>query len=199
VPKCRIQQIARGFTLMEALVALAITATAGSALLLGVTSSINTTGDCLEQTIAAGMAQQLMDEVAGARYMELGCSAHDRYLQPGGVEAATGTRELFDDIDDFNGIRQRPPTDRWGIPLGHDDNAGDRRHPNFFAAPGGIDRWRQEVDVYYVDAADFTRKLSSGQVSDYRAIEVRIVDVDPDRGDRPLSTLRRVVAYVPAM
>ncbi len=179
--------------------ALSITAAAGSALLLGVAGVLQTTSDSLEQTIAAGMAQQLMDEVAGARYMESGASPDDGALQPDGGEAATGTRELFDDIDDYNGVRQQPPTDRLGISLGLDDGEGGRRHPNFCTAPGTFDRWRQEADVYYVDPNDLTRRLSGGQVSDYRAIEVRIVYVDPDRGNRVLSSLRRVVAYVPAM
>ncbi|NUQ64249.1 MAG: hypothetical protein HUU20_17405 [Pirellulales bacterium] len=179
--------------------ALAITAVAGSALLLGVASSLQTTGDCLEQTIAAGMAQQLMDEIAGAGYAEPGPSPYAGSLQPEAGETASGTRESFDDIDDFNGLRQQPPTDRRGVPLGADDGEGSRRHPNFCTPPGYFDRWRQEVDVDYVDPADFTKPMSGTQVSDYRAIEVRIVYVDPDRGSRVLSTLRRVVAYVPAM
>jgi hypothetical protein len=167
--------------------------------LLGVTSSLRTTTDCLEQTIAAGMAQQLLDEVVGARYMELGLREPNEHLEPDGTEAATGTRELFDDIDDYNGVRQQPPTDRWGIALGQDDGEGGGRHPNFRIPSGYLDRWRQEVDVYYVDPADLSMRLTGSQVSDYRAVEVRIVYVDPDRGDRVLSTLRRVVAYVPAM
>jgi hypothetical protein len=172
------------------MVALSITAVAASALLLGLTSSLQTTGDCLERTIAAGMAQQLLDEVLGARYGEF-----DRLLESG----AKGTREDFDDISDFNGVRQQPPADCWGVGLGEDDGEGGRRHANFRISAGYFDRWRQEVEVYYVDPENLDARLPTGKVSDYRAVEVRIVYIDPERGRRVLSALRRVVAYVPAI
>ncbi len=174
-------------------------ALAGSVLLLGITSSLQTTSEAFEQTIADGMARQLMDEVLGARYMEFGCSPYDTVLQPGAAEAATGTRELFDDIDDYNGFSAQPPTDRWGIELGKDDGEGGERHPSFQATAGCFDNWRQEIDVYYVDPSAPTTPLAAGQVSDYRAVTVRIVYVDPDGGERVLAKLRRVVAYVPPL
>ena len=62
-----------------------------------------------------------------------------------------------------------------------------------------IRQWRQEVDVYYVSEADLSKSLPKGQVSDYRAVEVRIVRVDSDRGNRVLASLRQVVAYVPPL
>ena len=190
-------RIAAAFTLVEALLAISVAALAGSVLLLGITSSLQTTDEALQQTIANGMAQQLMDEVLGGRYMELGCTPYDTYLQPGSVEKAPGTRELYDDIDDYNGVRSQPPTDPWGIELGKDDGEGGERHPDFQAPAGFFDNWRQEIDVYYVGQSDLTTRLPAGQVSDYRAVVVRIVYVDPERGERVLAELRRVVAYVP--
>lgn len=140
----------RGFTLIEATVALTITAVAASALLLGVTSSLHTTSDCLEQTIAAGMAQQVLDEVVGANR-----------------------------IEDYNALRRQPSVD-----------------PNFPVTSEYFDLWQQEVEVYEVDPADLTTRLAG---SDYRAVEVRIVYVDPERGRRVLFTLRQVVPTVPAI
>lgn len=187
------------FTLVEVLISISIAALAGSVLLLGTASSLRTTTETLEQTIAEGMAQQLIDEVVGGRYMEFACSPYDVYLAPGGAEQVTGTRELFDDIDDYNGVRSLPPTDLWGIELGKDNGAAGERHPDFRAPPGFFDHWRQEVDVYYVAESNLTARLPVGQVSDYRAVEVRIIYDDPDRGERELARLRRVVAYVPPL
>ena len=81
-----------GFTLIEALAAIALAAIAGSALLYGTTASIQNTDDTMRRTIAYGMAQQLMDEVVGCRYMELGGSPYDTTLGPSASEAATGNR-----------------------------------------------------------------------------------------------------------
>lgn len=187
------------FTLVEALVATAITAIAASALLLGVTSSLQTTSEAQEQAIASGMAQQLLDEVLGARYMEYGLSAYQLDLQPNGAELASGTRELYDDVDDYNGVQTQPPVDSWGVSLGTDDGEGGQRHPHFQSPPGFFDHWRAEIDVYYVNPPDLATRLPSGQVSDYRAVEVRVYYVDPDRGSRQLTKLRRMVAYVPPL
>ena len=136
----------RAFTLVEAMLALSLTAIAGAALLLAAASSLDTTSHALEQTIALGMAEQLMDEVVGAPFAE---------------------------IDEYDGFRSVPRVD-------------DEWHSSFPVPEGYFDRWRQEIDVY--DQSDGTL-----------TVEVRIVDVDPDRGERPLAKLRRVVAYVPDM
>jgi type II secretory pathway pseudopilin PulG len=198
-PVGRRQRLAAAFTLVEALLSISVAALAASVLLLGITSSVQTTDEALQQTIAGGMAQQLLDEVVGGRYMELGCSPYDTYLCPGAAETAPGTRELFDDIDDYNGFRSRPPTDLWGIGLGKDDGEGGERHPDFQAPAGFFDNWREEIDVYYVSPSDLTAGLAAGQVSDYRAVVVRVLYVDPEGGERVLAELRRVVAYVPPL
>jgi hypothetical protein len=106
---------------------------------------------------------------------------------------------LFDDIDDYNGWESAPPEDCWGIALGTDDGEGGQRHPGFQAPAGLLDDWSQQIEVYYVDESDLTSRLPAGQVSDYRVVEVRIVDEDPNRGRRELVKLRRVVPYVPPL
>lgn len=185
------------FTLVEALVSLTLTAIAASVLLLGIHSSLQTTDEALEQTIAAGMAQQLLDEIVGARYHALGADGYQISFSPSWYERSGTGRERYDDIDDYHGLRIQPPEDLWGIALGTDDGEGGTRHPNFACPAGFLDGWRQEVDVYYVDESNLTTRLPYGQVSDYRTVEVRIVRVDPERGRRELANLRRVVAYVP--
>jgi len=185
--------------MVEVLVAITITALAGSILLLGITTSLQTTNEGLYSAIAQGLAEQLADEILGCRYMELGASGHQTILCPSPSEASTGTRELFDDIDDFNGFSSQPLVDSYGILLGKDDGTGGERDPACQAPLQLLENWRQEVDVYYVSESDFTTPLPSGTTSDWRAVEVQIVVDDPDRGPRVLATVKRVVTYVPPL
>ncbi len=186
----------RGFTLIEALVAICLAALAGSALLLGTTSSIYSTDDALRQTIANGMAQQLMDEAVGCRYMDLGGSPYQTTLGPDAAETVGGTRKLYDDTGDFNGFRSQPPTDLYGATLGTDDGQGGQRNAAFQCRAGFFQNWQQEIDVYYVSDTDLATPLPAGQTSDYRAVEVHIIYNDPASGSRELVQLRRIVAYV---
>jgi prepilin-type N-terminal cleavage/methylation domain-containing protein len=186
----------RGFTLIEALAAIVVAAIAGSALLLGTTASIQNTDDAMRRTVAYGMAQQLMDEVVGCRYMELGGSPYDTTLQPTASEAAAGTRQPFDDCGDFNGYRSQPPKDFYGAALGTDNGQGGQRNANFRCSSGFLQNWRQEIDVYYVSDTNLTSRLPAGQTSDYRAVEVRIIYNDPQSGPMQLAQIRRVVTYV---
>jgi prepilin-type N-terminal cleavage/methylation domain-containing protein len=185
-----------GFTLIEALVSIAVTAIAGSVLLLGTSASLETTNDAMQRTIAYGMAQQLMDEVVGCRYMDLGGSPYANPPQPSAAEAAAGKRQPFDDIGDFNGYRCQPPKDFYGVALGTDDGQGGQRYSAFQVSTGYLQNWRQEIDVYYVSDTNLTTSLPANQTSDYRAVEVRIVYNDPKAGARVLAKIRRVVTYV---
>lgn len=189
---------AAGFTLVEALVSITIAALAGSVLLLGIGSSLQLTDEGLKQTIAAGMAQQLMDEVLGGRYAADGVGGHQVWLGPSSDESSDPGRQ-YDDIDDYNGLRISPPQGPWGIELGEDDGRGGQRHPRFQAPAGFLDDWRQEVDVYYVAESDLSTRLPAGQTSDYRVVEVRIIQQPADRKGRELARVRRVVAYVPPL
>ncbi len=195
-PRLRLRPPA-GFTLVEALVSITIAAIAGSVLLLGVNSSLQATGESLQQTIADGLAEQLMDEVLGGRYVAVGEDGYQTSFSASSYESSGSHRERYDDIDDYNGIRRLAPVDAWRIALGKDDGEGGVRHANFQVTNPILEDWRQEVDVYYVDESDLSTPLPFGQTSDYRIVEVRIVRVDPDRGNRQLAILRRVVAYVP--
>ena len=190
-------RVPAAFTLVEALVSISLTAIAASVLLLGIHSSLQTTDEALEQTIAAGMAEQLLDEILGARYHALGFDGYQITFSPSSYEQAGSGRERYDDIDDYDNLNNRPPEDLWGIELGTEDGEGGRRHVNFRVPAGFLAGWRQEVDVSYVAEADLTSPLPFGQVSDYRTVEVRVFRVDPQRGSRELAKLRRVVAYVP--
>jgi len=185
-----------GFTLIEAVVSMSLTAICGGALLVGVSSSLETTQTSLEQAVAQGIAEQLVDEIVGRRYSAAGSGPYEPFIGPSPTEAATPGRR-YTDIDDFNGFRAQPPVDMYGVALGQDDGVGGSRHANFRAPSTFFSRWREEIDVYYVSNSNQSQKLASGQTSDYRAIEVRIILNDPTNGVRPLASARRVVAYVP--
>jgi hypothetical protein len=62
---------------------------------------------------------------------------------------------------------------------------------------GFFQNWREEVEVYYVSEADPSRRLSNGQTSNLRAVDVRIYHDAPQGGSRELARIRRVYAYVP--
>jgi type II secretory pathway pseudopilin PulG len=186
------------FTLVEALVAISFTATAASVLLLAVTASQQTTDDALERLRAAGMAEQLMDEILGQRYCADPYNGYETSLSRSAWEAAGPGRSRNNDIDDYNGVRTQPPTDLYGIALGSDNGEGGLRHAAFRAPARSLDSWRQEVDVYYVAEGNLTQRLTGGQVSNYRVVEVRITKQLAE-GRRELAKLRRVVAYAPPL
>ena len=186
-----------GFTLVEALISTAIATIAGSALLLGISSSIQTTDAVLEQALAEGLAQQLMDEIAGCRYVEAGSIATPLTLGTESGEAVGVSREFFDDLDDFNGLNASPPRDLWGVLVGEDDGIGGQRHPSFRSPLNTIDNWREQVDVYYVAEGDLQTPLGAGATSDYRVVRVRIwIDV-AGQAPRLLKELKRVFVHVP--
>ncbi|GEM_PF-620681 len=186
----------RSFTLVEAMVSLSLMAIAGSAALLGIQSALQSSEWALYQVIALGLAEQMIDEVAGARYMELGANPYDTNFRPGWDEAALGTREIFDDTDDYHNVNDSPPLDRWGIPLGSDDGTRGKRHPGLIVGQEILRSFRVNVAVYYVARENLSVRLPPGAVSDFRAIEVTVTHTDPRGRVRPLCTLRRIVAYV---
>ncbi len=193
---CKRRPNRSAFTMVEAVLAITVMALAGSILLFGTSTALQNTQNAMYGAIARGMAQQLMDEIVGCRYYEPDVDPHSTTLGPDGSEATGGTRQYYDDSDDFNGLRTSPPKDFYGVASGKDDGLGGQRNPLFQITPGIIDNWQQEVDVYYVSESNFGTKLPTGQTSDYRMVEVRITC---NQGNRVLATLKRVLSYAPTM
>jgi len=187
--------VRRGFSLVEALVAITIAALAASALSLGLTSSLQTTEIARDELLARGVAEQLMDEIAGARYMT-GSDPYQVPLGPSSWEQGGVGRERFNDIDDYQLFVAAPPQGPEAAPLGRDDGSGGERHASFFAEGSFFDGWTQIVLVYYVDQDDPSQPLPLGQTSDFRAVEVRIFDSSGSNA-RELVRLRRVFSYLP--
>ena len=161
-----------GFSLVEAMVAVTITAMAGAAILLGIQTSLQTTTHGIEQTMAQGLALQLMDEISGNR---------------------------SEDINDFDGQDNCPPMDAFGINLGEDeyDDDGGTRNINFRAPRKLLDRLRRRVEVFYVNEDDFATPSPASQTSNYRAVEVSVHYIEDNGDQRELVRLRRLVADMP--
>jgi hypothetical protein len=179
------------------MVAVSITAMAGVAILLGVSSALQSTTSAIEQTVALGMAQQLMDELAGKRFARVPTNPYDTPLGPTGAESAGPGRSQYTHVGDYNGVASMPPVDSWGVALGTDDGQGGQRHSSL-QAPTYFTNWQRSAEVYYVDPANLANRLSGGQTSNYRAAEVHISIQDRTGVLRPVLTLRRVFAYVPS-
>jgi type II secretory pathway pseudopilin PulG len=215
------QQLRSAFSLVEALVALSITAMAGVVLLLSVESSLQTTSDAVDRTIADGAAQRLLDEILTRRFVELD-EADSSGSGSGSGDSGSGSSgsgsgglldglaetlgatvnellgngfELFDDIDDFAGHVAQPLKGSHGEVLGTGDDEGGERLVNFRLRSNFFGRWRQRVDVYYVDANDHTIRRT--EVTPYRAIEVFVERVETDGTIFPLAHRKRIVAYIP--
>lgn len=184
------------FTLVEALVSMTIAALASGALYLGLTASINTARYALEQTIATGIAEQIMDEVMGGIYVVYGGDPYQSYLGPNAYETSGTHRERYNDIDDYNAVVAAPPKDMYGITLGNDDGTGGMRHPSFRANSSFLANWREEIDVYYVSEADTTQKVTTAPYSNLRAVEVRIYAVEGGV-KRLITQIRRIHGYIP--
>jgi type II secretory pathway pseudopilin PulG len=161
-----------GFTLVEAMVSISLAALAGSVLLAGINASVKVTDDAMHETIAMGVAQQLMDEIAA---------------QPRGdgtTKAAT-CRKDFADIDDYNGYRAAP-ADMWGHPLGldhiTDDGEGTLRAETFRVASAFLNRCLVKVAMTTADDG-------------YRYL-VTVTVADTGQNHREMARLQRVVTYV---
>lgn len=193
------QQNRQGFTLVEAVVAIAIVSVAGTAMMLGIASAMTASYDAMDRTVAQGMAEQLLDEVSGRMYAISG-GHHATTLGSSGAERALAGRQ-FNDIDDYNGsgsgLSFQPPVDWLGVTLGTDDGEGNQRHPSFRIASDHFDDWRQEVEVYYVDDDDASIRLTGSNTSNSRAVEVTILRKGDADSYRELANVRRVFSYVP--
>jgi type II secretory pathway pseudopilin PulG len=187
----------RAFTLVEALVAIGLTVLASSALLLGVFSAQQTADNALKRTIASGMAEQLLDEILGNRYCPVGATGHETTIGPSSAETVGPGRSRYTSIGAFNGYRAKPPKDPWNIPLGTDNGQGSTRQTELQSPAGWFDKWQQEVDVYYVSEADLETKQTAG--TDYRMVEVRIVEIMADGSRQELAKRKQVVVYVPPL
>jgi Tfp pilus assembly protein PilV len=189
---------ASGFSLVEALVALTLIGLASSTLLLATASTVQSGADATAQTIARGIAEQVMDEILGQRYHEPNGAARGT-LGPETGESSTPPRTiLFDDTDDYAGFTSSPLRDAWGIALGQGNGLGGLRATEFRLPDSYFADWRVNVQVTYVDEDDPTTDLSGFATSVVRAVRVQVTR-NWNGTAQDLATIRRVIAYVPSV
>ena len=187
------------FSLVEVLVSLAIIGMAGAALLLATESANQNGNDALSATIARGIAEQVLDDVMGQRYMAVGESSTVLPLGIETGEASTPVKTaLFDDTDDFHGLDQSPPLDRWGISLGQGNGAGGLRPDDFRLSPSYLANWRLTVAIRYVDEANPAADLAGNATGGMRSATVTVTRTVNGVTDT-LAQVRRVFSYVPTI
>ena len=184
-----------GFSLVEALIALSITSLAGAVLLLSVQSSLDTTIDAVDQTIADGIAQQTLDEILTKRYVGPTESPTATTLGPSTSELLSGGTTYFDDADDYNGYTAIPIKGWYGELFGTGDDSGNLRLASFRVRREFFQNWRVRVNVYYVSPDDHT--LQSATPTYFRAIEVTVEQLKSSGAVVPLATRKRVITYIP--
>jgi type II secretory pathway pseudopilin PulG len=188
----------RGFSLVEAMIALALVTMAGAALLARFGDQGRFVADSLDETVAEGMAIQLMNEIAACKFVAGGQIANSTVsFGPSASESAGTGRERYDDIDDFHGFTASPPVDRYGVVLGGEDVGGTTRHPSHKVPSPAFSGWRQSVAVYFVSDSNPSQRLAAGVASFHKEVEVVISYTDPREGAVELARLSRVFAYVP--
>jgi hypothetical protein len=185
----------RAFSLFEALIALTITALAGSVLLLAVESSLQTTTDAVGATIADGIAQQIIDEICTERYYSDGSDPINGPLGATVTELIGPGRSQFDDADDYRNYSVQPPTDSFGRTLGTGDDAGNLRAANFRLRSDYFQDWRARSNAYFVDPSDHT--ITSASPTAFRAIEVFVERLDSNGAAHVLGHRKRIIAYIP--
>src|SRR5439155_778646 len=128
----------------------------GAVLLLGVHSSLATTTDAVDRTIADGIAQQTLNEILTKRYVGPGDNPLNTALGPTSSEQLGGGTSLFDDADDYAGYAALPLKGPYGELLSTGDDTGNLRPGNFRLRSEFFKNWRLRVDVYYVDPNNHT-------------------------------------------
>jgi type II secretory pathway pseudopilin PulG len=183
------------FSLIEALIALSITSLAGAVLLLSVQSSLDTTLEAVERTIADGVAQQTLDEILTKRWAGPEDSPLSANLGALTNELLGLGTSLFDDTDDYAGYIATPLKGTFGEVLGTGDDNGNLRLANFRVRSDFFQTWRTRVVINYVSPDDHT--VVSAAPTNFRAIEVYVEKSISGGRYFPLAMRKRVIAYIP--
>lgn len=148
----------RGVTLVETVLSLLIIGGAYVALLNTVGSARTAYAASAQRQLGMALAEDLMAEILAQTDYEEGNAI--------GTDSgeSNGDRNLFDDIDDYDGWAQRPPVDVGG------------------AVIAGAEGYTREVEVVWVDniSASATRSSDEG---------TKRITVTVKRGGKPVATL----------
>src|SRR5690606_11224164 len=175
---------------VESLTAIAVTTIAGAALLTSATAAVQSSTELSRMTIARGLAEQLMDEVAGTRFPD-GVTPRASHSLP---------RATFDDVDDFAGWSASPPVDRNGRAIGTEGIAGtvpyQSRPASLRPAASILNRYSQEIQVERVQPNGTNGWTVVSQHTPYRRVTVRVKYTDARSITATLATISRIIAEV---
>ena len=133
-------QGARGVTLIELVVAITVIAIAGAAL-MGTLAYLNGTGNtAILQAQAQTIAAAYLNEITGKSFVD-----------PNGADGEA-SRDLYDDVDDYNGLNMLVASDEFGNATGN-FNVSVAVVPGALGALPAADVRRVDVTVGYGNAA----------------------------------------------
>lgn len=188
--RSRLSAAPRGITLMESLVAVTVTTMAGAAMLTSVGSAVQSSTYTMQVTVAQGLAQQLMDEIAGVRFPSATTTP----------PLNRTTRAGFDDVDDYDGWSATPPVDRHGHPLGREGDWNDGtysvRPASLWANQPLLSRYTRTVRVERVVPDNGSGWTLTTQPTPYRRVTVRVLHTDALSDTRTLAEASRILAHV---
>lgn len=193
----RIRQSRQGFTYIESMIALAVLSLSAVALLNSVAGAISASNDSVYRTIGKGLAEQLLDEIAAAKF-------------PSGTATTPPTvpfRSSFSTIDDYAGWTESPPRTKAGEVLGADNGAtateaymsmmtgSTSRAAELQAAPGFVNRFTRSVLVERVQpgSTDWTVQT---QHTPHRRVTVSVTYTASNQPARMVGQASRVFSSV---
>lgn len=187
-----------GFTYAESMIALAVLSLAGAALLNSVAGAVSSSNDSVYRTIGKGLAEQLLDEIAAAKF-------------PSRTATAPPTmpfRSAFATIDDYAGWAESPPRTKAGEVLGADNGAtaaeaymflmtgnGASRTAELQAAPGFVNRFTRSVSVDRVQPGSTGWTVES-QHTPHRRVTVTVTYTASNQPARTVAQVSRVFSSV---
>lgn len=186
-----------GFTYAESMIALAVLSLTCVALLTSVAGAVNSGNDSVYRTVGQGLAEQLMDEIAAAKF-------------PTGTVTISSTdpfRSSFTTIDDYASWNESPPRTKSGEVLGADDGATaavaysnmmsgtSSRAAALQAAPGFVNRFTRSVLVERVQPGSSGWTVTSTSTA-YRRVTVTVSYTASNQPARNVAQLIRVFSSV---
>ncbi len=172
---------------MESLLSVAIVSIAGAALLSALGSAVRSSREIALTTLARGLAEQLLTEVAVAPV-------------PAGSAPAkpAGARSGYTVVDHFDGWTESPPQDRFGRALGTE---GTRTSVSTVVRPSGLqgdaallNRFGRSVSVEKVAPSGGAWSVTAG-TTPFRRVTVQASFTEGSR-TRILADTSRIVCYV---
>jgi type II secretory pathway pseudopilin PulG len=152
-----------GFTLVEAMTAVTLVATAGTAMLFSVSTAMQASAASRGSSQANMLAKELMTEISACQWADPSEPSH---WGPETDEMAKPTRASFDDLDDYDGWSDAPQT--------RDGATYDNLQQALFPAVRSHNYrdYTLSVSVLYVTATG--KPTAVGKVSLYRQVTVEV-------------------------